>query len=241
MSIKHKHLEYEALDIMAQRQEPIGSSTLTILLRKTGLNVSAATIGRMLSDFDYKGMTVKQGYRGRLITESGISRLAGLREEFKMQDLSAKFYKALDAQTKDNLIDILIARRGIEREIARLAAIKSTQDDITHIKKTFDMQSEKAASGILIFENDLMFHRAIASASKNKVLAAAYDFIWQNGKFSPTMEYIRKHVRGKLVIDHGNILSAIVERNPNEAERAMVAHIEGLIDDVGNYWSSALE
>ena len=239
MAIKRDDLEFEALSILAENHDPIGSSTLNALLREAGLNVSAATIGRMLSDFDYRGMTVKHGYRGRLVTEKGLDKLAELREKFQWENLSAKFYDALDVPTKDTLIDVLIARRGIERETTRLAAMKATSDDIDLICKALEIQSEKAASGIQIFESDLAFHRAIAAASKNKILAAAYDFIWQNGKFSPFIEYIRNYVGGKIVIDHGKILSAIVQRNPHEAEQAMIAHIESLIDDVDKYWNLA--
>jgi len=241
MSTKQEQFEYEALSIMSQSVVPVGSSALSILMRKAGLNISAATIGRQLSDFDYSGMTTKHGFRGRTITESGRVRLAELREKLKWQDLSAKFYKTLDVQTKDNLIDILTARRGIEREIARLAAIKSTPSDISLIREAFEMQSEKAASGGLIFDSDLVFHRAVAAASKNEVLAAAYDFIWQNGKLSPVMEYIRMYVNGKIVIDHSKILSAIEANSPQEAELLMVSHIESLIDDVQQYWNLAMK
>ena len=240
MSIKRESLEYEALAIMAKYKEPIGSSALNFMLQKIGFDASAATVGRLLSDFDDKGMTVKQGYRGRLITERGLSRLKELDEKLKWQDLSAKLYNTLDSQSKDNLIDVLTARRGIEREIARLAAIKATPEDIKSINEAFNMQLEKAAKGILTFESDLLFHRSIANASKNKVLAAAYEFIWQNGKYSNVMEYIRNYVGGKIVTDHGKILDAIVNGNPHEAEQAMVEHIESLISDVDEYWNVVL-
>jgi len=83
-----------------------------------------------------------------------------------------------------------------------------------------------------------MFHQAVAAASKNMVLIATYDFIWQNGKFSPLMEYVRTAVGGKLVNDHEKILDAIAANDPHAAEQAMVAHIEGLIGDVDKYWNA---
>jgi len=226
---------------MAKYKEPIGSSALNVLLRKVGLDASAATIGRLLSDFDDKGMTAKQGYRGRLITEKGLNKLAELNDKLKWQDLSAKLYNTLDLQSKDNLLDVLTARRGIEREIARLAALRATPEDITHITKAYNMQLEKVTLGALTFESDLLFHRSIANASHNKVLAAAYDFIWQNGKYSGVMEHIRNYVGGNIVIDHGKILDAIINKNPHEAEQAMVIHIESLINDVDEYWNVAIK
>jgi len=239
--IKRENLEYEALSIMAKHKGPIGSSALNVLLRKVGLDGSAATIGRLLSDFDEKGMTAKQGYRGRLITEKGLNKLADLNDKLKWQDLSTKLYNTLDLQSKDNLIDVLTARRGIEREIARLAALKATPEDVHNITKAYNRQLEKATIGALTFESDLLFHRSIANASHNKVLAAAYDFIWQNGKYSGVMEHIRNYVGGNIVIDHGKILNAIVNKKPHEAEQAMVIHIESLINDVDEYWNVAVK
>ena len=237
MWIERELLEREALNSMTESNDPIGSSALNISLRRAGVYVSDATVGRLLSEFDYKGFTVKQGYRGRLITEKGLGRLKKLCEKLECQDLSEKLYSTLDAQSKDNLIDVLTARRGIEREIARLAALKATPEDIALIQEAFDLQAKQAEHGVLTYEGDLMFHQAVAAASKNMVLIATYDFIWQNGKFSPLMEYVRTSVGGKLVNDHGKILAAIADNDPHAAEQAMVAHIESLIGDVDKYWS----
>jgi DNA-binding FadR family transcriptional regulator len=81
-----------------------------------------------------------------------------------------------------------------------------------------------------------VFHQAVAHASKNDVLSAAYDFIWQNGKFSPVMEYIRISVGGKMAVDHSRILEAIIAKDAVLAEQLMVMHIDGLIDDANKYW-----
>ncbi len=97
-----------------------------------------------------------------------------------------------------------------------------------------------ARRGALLPEHDVAFHRAIAKASKNKVLAAAYDFISQYGKLSPVMEYIRKSVGGTVAVDHAKIVDAIAAGDSHGAEMAMVAHVESLIGDVEKYWSKAV-
>ena len=241
MPVSREHLEYESLSILSQATEPIGSLALNLTLRERDLTVSAATVGRLLSDFDFSGYTIKQGYKGRLITEKGTAHLSVLRGKFKWQDLSERFYEMIDAQSKDNLLDILTARRGIERETARLAALHATAEDIAKIQSVMTLQREQITGDTLTFESDRTFHRAIAAASKNNVLAAAYDFVWIGKKYSHAIEYIRTYVGGQLVTDHGKILSAIISKNPEQAELAMIDHIDSLIADVNQYWDLSVQ
>lgn len=239
MLTQKDQIEYELLQILSENEQPLGSSTLSFMLKERGIEISAATIGRMLGEFDFLGLTERQGFRGRMLTHAGNERRNELQHRHALATYSSIFHASVDTQSKEDLIDVLAARRGVEREIARLAALNATEDDIRYIQEVYELQSEKAASGRISSENDVIFHRAIAAASKNKVLAAAYDFIWQNGKFSPIMEYVRTAVGGKVAVDHGRILSAIAAGHSTEAEQAMVAHIDSLINDVNQYWQQA--
>lgn len=234
-----ERLELDLLGVMASQDVPIGSGTLTLLLKERQCETSAATIGRMLSEMDHTGITLKLGYKGRLLTKQGEKRLTELRNRDDLAKYSSRFYETVDAESKSNLLNILTARRGIEREAARLAAINATEEDIEHIRDIFRRQNEYVERGEISADQDVVFHQAVARASKNDVLAAAYDFIWQNGKFSPVMEYIRISVGGKMAVDHNRILEAIILRDAVSAEQLMVKHIDGLIDDANKYWSLA--
>jgi GntR family L-lactate dehydrogenase operon transcriptional regulator len=230
-------IEYELLNLLADVDNPVGAVTLSLLLKGKDFNVSSATVGRILTGFDYHGFTAKHGFQGRMLTDAGIRTLTALESKRRLEEVSSKFYDAMDAESKSQLIDVLIARRGIERERARLAAINATEEDIRSISKVYSIQAKDAADGIQSPDNDVLFHRAIARASKNRVLAAAYDFIWQNGHFSPVMEYIRSSVGGILSADHKKILNALIDRNSEEADRYMAEHIDSLIRDVNKYWT----
>lgn len=231
-----ERMEYELLRLLTDTQDPMGSVTLSLLLKGQELDVSGATVGRMLSEFDHKGFTTKHGYKGRVLTDAGLHRLDKLKSKQLLDEFSSRFYESVDAESKDNLIDILMARRGIERESARLAATCATEEDIVSLKRVYALQAEDAAKGMMCPDNDVLFHQAVAKASGNKVLLAAYDFIWQNGKLSPVMEYIRTSVGGSLAVDHAKILEALFNHDPDEAEKRMVEHIDSLINDVRNYW-----
>ena len=229
--------EFELLSLFTEALEPMGSHTLSLLLEQKQLNVSSATIGRMLVRLDHQGLTTRSGYRGRVLTDAGLKRFKELKNKQHLADLTSRFYESIDAESMDNLIEVLIARRGIEQESVRLAALHATKEDLQNLKKLYKIQYKDAVKGHVAADTDVLFHQALCKASKNKVLAAAYDFIWQNGRFSPVMEYIRIAVGGTIASDHGKILNALLERNANKAVKCMAGHIDSLIRDVKKYWS----
>lgn len=232
-------VEYELLNLLTEGNTPMGAVTLSLRLKEKNLKVSGATVGRILSEFDYLGLTSKHGFQGRMLTNTGIKRLGEYKSKQHLEEVSSRLYKSVDAESKDNLIDVLIARRGIERETVRLAAIRATEADFCNLRKVYAKQFKDSASGKVSASSDVLFHQALAKASKNKVLAAAYDFIWQNGRFSPVMEYIRLSVGGVIAVDHGKILEALLNRDPEEADKRMAAHIDSLLSNVQKYWDHA--
>jgi len=235
-----ENTEYNLLKLLTVTKEPTGSVMLSLILKnEQNISVSSATIGRMLARFDYDGITEKHGFKGRLLTETGLQRLEELESKKNIAELSTTFLESVDSRSKKDLIDVLIARRGLEQESARLAALNATGDDIEKLCSIYAKQVEEASNKVEHVDNDVMFHHAIGKASKNKVLVAAYDFIWQHGRFSPTMIYIRSTVGGTIAVDHGKILDAIVGRDPDKAAQCMYMHIDSLIKDVNKYWSLA--
>jgi len=237
MPERKDNLAYEALRILGDRKEPLGSGVLAQLLDAGGVEVSEATVGRLLSDMDRQGLTAKVGFQGRVITDRGRQELDRIERSRHRITYGSRFLDTLEPQRKDDLIDILVARRAIERELARLAAIHATDAEIGLMEAIIREQEEFSARNIMTAEHDVKFHRLIALAARNKVLAAAMDLIRQDGQLSPTLEHIRTHVGGKLAIGHSRILRAIRERDPAAAERAMIEHIESLIADVQKYWA----
>jgi len=192
-----------------------------------------------LNEFDFQGLTIRVGYKGRVLTDLGREKYLEYKGKVEFEEASSKMYNAVIETDPKNLIDILIARRGIEREIVSLAAQNATEEDLVEIRKAYQVHFDSAKNkkyGGITSENDVSFHRAIAKASKNKILASAYDFIWQNGKLSPIMEYVRVTVGGTIVVDHGQILAAIEDKDPERAQDMMIKHINSLINDVHNYW-----
>ena len=170
-------------------------------------------------------------------TEVGREKLIQMRSVQQRRKFGDQFIEILESRKEKDLLDILIARKAIERELARLAALYSTEAEIKLLEAVLAEQQEFSAQKQLTAEHDVKFHQAIALAGKNKVLAAALDLIRHDAQLSPIMEYIRTRVGGELVVGHGEIMKAIKLRDPDQAEQAMIKHIESLIQDVKKYWS----
>lgn len=229
--------EYLTLLIIDQSESPVGSGHLSRELKNYGWDVSEATAGRMLAQFDVANYTTRVGFQGRVLTSTGQSRLKELEEKKQRSEQGLEFFKVLETRTPEELIDILIARRAIESEIARLAAEHATDDHIKELWAIQRLQKERVAhwkGGAA--EQDIAFHRVLAKAGRNKVLEGAMELIRQDGQLAPVLEYIRKEVHSVVSLDHAKIVSAVEAHDPDAAHQAMVDHVENLIRDVRKYW-----
>ncbi len=229
--------EYHVLDIIEGSTNPVGSGTIREQLRNRGIDLSEATVGRMLRELDNSGYTAKVGFQGRVLTPNGKNRLAELRQEREWGHFGIELINSLRLKDKQDLIEVLVARRAIEGEIARLAAIHATPEEIRHMRQVLEFSQRQIQAGHSGAQQDVEFHQALARAARNKVLSAAMDLIRRDSQLTPVLEYIRCQVKGDLVADHMRILQAVAEHQPELAVRAMVDHIEGLISDVEKYWS----
>jgi len=236
--IQHKNdQEYLTLKAIFDSESPIGSGMIREELRLSGHNLSEATVGRLLRELHRLGLTHRVGYQGRTLTENGLKKLEELSEEKERTHFGNELLNTLQVSSKNELLDILVARRVIEKETARLAALNATDNDIEHLRRIIERHDMNNRSGLGGAEEDVQFHRLIGKMAGNKVLMAAMDLIRQDGQMTPIFEYIRKHVKSTVVADHRKILQAIASRKPDRAEVAMIEHINNIIDDVEEYWA----
>ena len=236
MLSERENQEFLVLQIIAQSISPVGSGYLSRELHRQEHPVSEATAGRLLNGLDQQGLTAKQGFQGRVLTPEGESRLKELENRNARSKQGEEFFNSLQSQTKEQLIDVLVARRAIERELAKLAAGNAKPGDIEEMWAIQRAQYETFSRDLDAAEQDVLFHRAIARASGNPVLYSAIEMIRQDGQLTPVFEYIRKTVHSIISYDHAQIVKAIENRDPQKAEEAMVKHIESLIADVNKYW-----
>lgn len=231
-------LEYDVLTIIRDANGPMGCGSLAVKLQSMGHSVSEATVGRILRDLDFAGFTEKAGFRGRKLSMDGQGRLAVLENKDRRLKWGEELMAAVQGHTKEQLLEVLVARRVIESELAYLAAKNATKQELTSLKNVLGRQRHMLECGDGAAAEDVDFHNIIAVMARNRVLAAAVALIRQDTQLSPVLEHIRLQVHSLVYVDHQKIVENIVEGKADEAKEAMVEHINNLIHDVERYWEA---
>lgn len=221
-------VEFLVLKFLHEQEGPVGSGQLADYLRQHGQSISEATVGRLLRDLDLKHLTSRTGFRGRSLTEAGLARLEELRRWRTLQAYSSELVDALHATRLDQLVDILVARRAIERETARLASQRARPDDMQELERLVS-QYEQSNDARVMAKIDLAFHRKLAEMAGNRVLQAATQLVHQEAELVPIPESVSLAMRRLLAGDHRRIMEAIAAKDPQRAEAAMVRHIDEII------------
>jgi GntR family L-lactate dehydrogenase operon transcriptional regulator len=232
---RRQRKKFHVLEIIQNSKIPVGASHVRNELAKLGIEISEATAGRLLIELDEEGLTRRDGYKGRVLTKFGFLELKHLEMQHDRMEYGEEFFKILDGKTEKELIDVLIARRAIEREMARLAAQNLTPEIEQEMKEIIELQ-QRDAEKYNTSQYNILFHKLIARAADNKVLETMLLMIRQDAQLASALEFIRKKVNSSIVVEHKKIMEAIISRKPDAAEEAMTDHIENLIRDVNNFW-----
>ena len=124
--------------------------------------------------------------------------------------------------------DVLEVRRALEVEVARLAAMRRTPDQVTQLRALRDTRAAAYAGGELdaMVAADLALHRLIAESAHNPVLLALYenlqDAITDNIRFNfehPVHDDDSHHV----------LVEAVAEGDPEAAMREIDRYLSDLM------------
>lgn len=236
-SLKNLQIRHAILRMIEQATGRIGAPSLGVVLPE-GLRISQAAIGRILMQFDRENLTVRSGYNGRRLTEKGRQHLDTLFQTILKAKRADAFLRSLDADTKGKLVQILVVRRALENEAARLAASSITDEELADLGLVLESQVSALRANENCSAQDLLFHSLIARASRNEVLFHSLNVLRYETYMSPYVSSIRHRIHGIVESDHVGILEALRARQPEEAARCMNQHINRIIDDIERYWQS---
>jgi DNA-binding FadR family transcriptional regulator len=128
-------------------------------------------------------------------------------------------------------------RQLIEPEVAALAAVRRSPDDLARIRAAFQEVSHALGRDEAGVEADLEFHLAIAAAAQNKYLLSSLSSA--RGNFVQCIQFARvlstkpDELRGeRLLGEHRSILDAIEAADALAARHAMVEHLTRTRDRV---------
>ncbi len=130
---------------------------------------------------------------------------------------------ALHGFTRDDMFD---ARRVLEMGAARLAAERATGDDLATMSEEVAGMFASLQEPQAFLVHDVRFHRAVALASHNPVLAALVEMV-------ATMVYERRRLTVERARDlkesaemHRRIYAAIRDHDPDRARQEMSEHLD---------------
>ncbi|HEY3368973.1 MAG TPA: FCD domain-containing protein [Symbiobacteriaceae bacterium] len=222
-------LEYLILSFLDRSDGPVGSGAICEWVRQNGREVSEATVGRFLRQLGVQDLTQRSGFKGRTLTEKGQAKLVQLRHERVLAHSSTELVEALRAGDLTECVDVLVARRALEREATRLAAMLATPRDLEALD-TLVNRYEAVGNVRATAETDFAFHVRLAEISGNRVIQAATRLIHAQAQSSMIPAPIQLKLKPMSAQQHREIVEAIRAHDPERAESAMVAHLNFVIE-----------
>jgi GntR family transcriptional regulator, transcriptional repressor for pyruvate dehydrogenase complex len=168
----------------------------------------------------------------RVLEAQGIIRIAHGRGMFVTTDADTRRdpYEHFQHVGTGPFLAVFEARRVLEPELAVFAAERATAADIAAIHDLAAAMEQAVEAGEPVIEKDVQFHRQIALAAKNPILARMMDgindLLVEGRKLTAQQpESIQRATRY-----HTLIADAVADHNPLQARLLMLAHVNDAID-----------
>jgi len=170
----------------------------------------------------------------RLKSEGLVESRQGVGVFVRDSSLDAPF--RIDPQVVDSLravLQVAELRRGLESEMAALAAERRSDAKVTDIRAALKAIEEEEAHGGGV-DADMAFHRAIARATDNPHYLALWDFISQFLRRAMTVTRANEArdptFTAQVHAEHQAIVDAIDSGDPEAARAAARRHMEMAAD-----------
>lgn len=125
-----------------------------------------------------------------------------------------------------NLSDVVEMRELLEIEIVRLATIRATNEDISIFENLVWEMEKPGLSTDAFVKADIHFHSALAKATGNIVLCQTLNAIRSVLVRFHEQKCGDSSVQESAIVLHKNMLQAIRNRNPKEAQIIMEEHLK---------------
>jgi DNA-binding FadR family transcriptional regulator len=185
----------------------------------------------------------------RLAQQFGVTR-ARLRKSLEVLEAERRLWRGVGRGTfvgprpvqrpdvvslaaQSNPAQVMRARMAIEPELAGLAAVNATDEEVAQLKAT-SQRCKEAADWREYEFYDAQLHHEIAISAHNAVLLALIDLLTQVRRSvtwgRPRPEGVRPPASHHSFRDHDRIIDAIAHREPIPAANAMRQHLQTVED-----------
>lgn len=172
------------------------------------LGISRNSLRECLAIMSFMGIVENRGNRKILVKNADRFRKAR-----SLIDLS---------YSQDTFEDFMEFRRTNEREIARLACIRATEEDLERLRNSVERLEADATD----FEADVDFHVNLAYASHNTIFAAMLNYVNSLILELRMRFFEREEYHGKTAEAHRRIYEAVKARDEELAAYEMGRHLK---------------
>ena len=172
------------------------------------LGISRNSLRECMAILSFMGIVENRGNRKILIRNADRFR--------KAQSLIDLSY------SQDTFEDFMEFRRTNEREIARLACRRATEEDLERMRESVERLENDATD----FEADVDFHLNLAYASHNTIFASMLDFVNSLILELRMRFFEREDYHGKTAEAHRRIYEAVRARDEELAAYEMGRHLK---------------
>ena len=178
--------------------------------------VSRSNIREAIQKLEFYGILKSIPQSGTFVANIGVIAMNGMIEEIlRLEDPDFK-----------SLVETRIL---LELKTVRLAALRRTEDDLEKMKYALDAYTKKVLDGQDAVQEDLLFHLAIAKASRNStmntfMLIITPEIITNFEKY----HVCDKDLAAKGIDEHKAIYEAIKNQDPKLAKQKMKDHFSVL-------------
>lgn len=178
--------------------------------------VSRSNIREAIQKLEFYGLLVSKPQSGTFVANIGIIALNGMIEDILR----------LEEPDFKSLVETRIL---LELKTVRLAALRRTDEDLEQIKEALKAYKTKVLDGQEAVQEDLLFHLAIAKASRNSTMNTFMLIITPE-----ILTNFKKHhvcdagLAQRGIKDHEAIFDAILKQDPRLAKEKMKEHFKEL-------------
>ena len=134
--------------------------------------------------------------------------------------------------TREYLRDLQELRRVVEPAAVRMAAMRATADDVAEIESAFQGMKRAVEEGGDYVTHDLRFHQGLLKACHNRMLVQMSKALAALLRTSFEISTSRKDGPRNSLPLHRAVLDAVARHEPERAEKAIIALIDGAREDI---------
>ena len=178
--------------------------------------VSRGIVRDAIQKLEFYGLLKSIPQSGTFVAEVGAIAMNGIVDD--ILELESPDFKSL-----------VETRILLELKTVKLACLRRTEDDLLSLESALKAYEEKVSNNKNAVQEDLLFHLAIAKASKNStmntfMLSITPEIITNFAKY----HVCDVNLSAKGIEEHSDIYEAIKNQNPTLAREKMKVHFKTL-------------